>query len=270
MNEYSSRAMTRACLTLSALAWVSMTLVTHGAMIVTRAEDPAAYTTSLSGTSTITFDGLPNGGLTTDVVWTDGGQQIGVIDQVYTKIYDPFGGAGNPVQADSRYIMQSTRDGVPDTTTIHFDSPMAYFGFWWSAGDASNDVIFRLGDEVVAEFTTADIMAHLPPEYNGNPRNGLNPDEAYAFLNFFGDANTVWDSVTFQNAHGSGSGFESDSWTTRSAPWGSLPGETGPVPGAAILSITGDQVEVIALPEPSTSLCTLLGSLALLRRRRKS
>jgi hypothetical protein len=96
----------------------------------------------------------------------------------------------------------------PDSTTLTFNSPQAYFGLWWSAGDGANRLELRSGGNVVAAYMTADLFASLGPAYFGNPNpsfQGQNDSEAYAYLNFYGTDGTTFDSVVL-----GGSTFESD------------------------------------------------------------
>lgn len=176
---------------------------------------------------------------------------MGTIDHVYVRSADQFGGANG-----SQYPVQSTSVGgalaIP-TTTLSLNTASAYFGLWWSAGDANNVLQFYNGNTEVAKFTTGDLLNLLPSTYRGNPNAGTyhgdDSSEKFAFLNFYG-LGVDWTSVKFSN-NGS-SGFESDNWTSRVGAWGTEPGETGPLPGVEVLSITGTQVTVV--PEPGTAL----------------
>ena len=75
---------------------------------------------------------------------------------------------------------------------------------------------------------------------------------------------TTWDQVVFSNQ--GTSGFESDNWTDRANAWGTQPGETGPVPGVQVVSLTDSKLSPI--PEPSSTLC-VLSALSLLATRRR-
>ncbi|WP_075087124.1 hypothetical protein [Verrucomicrobium spinosum] len=125
---------------------------------------------------------------------------------------------------------------VVNQSTLTFDTASAYFGMWWSAGDAQNVLTFYLGDSIVSKFTTGSLLSMLPGEYDGNPRNKtLNAGEPYAFINFFGDASTSWDRVVLSNT--AGSGFESDNYTSRVAAWDPL--ADGALPGVVVAEVSG-------------------------------
>jgi hypothetical protein len=246
-------------------------------LLVTRAEDPSRYTTTLSNTNVLNFDTQPHNGSNFNAgwyyptsgtgvyTWSTPTTTIGTLDRFYIKGGDQYGGAGI---AASRYIVQSEREiwGGVTSNTLTLATPSAYFGLWWSAGDGNNKMTFKNGSTTVAEFTTASLLDGLPSGYYGNPRNrSLNPTEAYAFLNFFGEGTTTWDSITFTNT-GSVTGFESDNWTTRVEKWGDLPDEEGPPPGVPLVEVNVTTVTVI--PEP-TSLFLSVGALGCMLLRRK-
>ena len=54
---------------------------------------------------------------------------------------------------------------------------------------------------------------NLSQDYYGNPLTGGNGGEPYAFINFFGDAETSWNKIELTQL--GGGGFESDNYTTR-------------------------------------------------------
>ena len=225
-------------------------------LIVSYAESPGSMNSSLTGTSVLNFDSLPLG-LNTGVTWTG----VGTIDKVYTLTADAYGGAGG-----SHYPVQSADNSLGNipVTTLSLNTKSGYFGLWWSAGDAHNSLDFYNGASLVASFVTAD-LGTLPSTYKGNPNSGhlgQNSSEYYTFLNFYGNG-VLWDKIVFSNNNGT-SGFESDNWTSRVAPWGSGPGESGPVPGVPVVVINGNTVT--SVPEPgnftSTLLIGLVGSLS--------
>ena len=101
-------------------------------------------------------------------------------------------------------------------STLTLDENSSYFGFWWSAGDPNNRLTFYNDDEIVAQYTTQSMFGslNLEPEYYGNPLSGGNGGEPYAFINFYGDAETSWNKIELTQASGGG-GFESDNYTSR-------------------------------------------------------
>lgn len=236
----------------------------NAALIITHAEDSNSYNSTLSNTTVLTFDSATAGTKATNLVWSNGTSTVGTIDRVYIKASDVYGGAG---PAGSNYAVQSQTVGgsnATPTTTITFAAEHAYFGLWWSAGDALNVLTFYSDGYLVAEFTTSTLLNMLTADYKGNPRTNENPGQAYAFINFFGMEGTTWDQVVFSNQ--GNSGFESDNWTDRATAWGTLPGEDGPPPGVPVITLTDSKPSVI--PEPSSALFAL-SALSLLAARRR-
>lgn len=206
-------------------------LPAHASVIVSYAEDSTAYQSTLSGTDVFDFNSLSTGE-NTNVAW-DG---VGTFDRLFVKKFDAYGGAAdlqNP--SGSNYSVQGARTSVV-TSTLFLATDSSYFGLWWSAGDARNVLSFYNGDDLVSRFTTSSLLAPLPAEYDGNPLNRrVNSREPYAFINFFGDADTSWDRIVFSN-DGS-SGFESDNFTTRVAAWD--PAVDGELSGVVVAEVTG-------------------------------
>jgi len=235
-------------------------------LIVTYAESPDSVNSTLSNTEVYTFDSLTANAKHTDVSWTG----VGTFDALYVKAADQYGGAvdasypsGSPYSVQSNSIGGS---GHITKTTLTLTTPSAYFGFWWSAGDKANVMDFYSGGNLVAEFTTANLMLKLKNEaaYLGNPRNrSLDSAEPFAFINFYGETGTTWDKITFSNI--GSSGFESDNYTSRVGAWGTGPGEAGkPVPGVVLETVNGLDVSV---PEPGTALAGLLVAAGFVARR---
>ena len=207
------------------------------ATLVTYMEHPDAVNTSLSGTQVFDFNDL-SVGLNNDVNW----KGVGSFDQLFIKKSDLYGGAtdaANPY--GSLYSVQGI--GTPvKTTTLTLDTPSAYFGMWWSAGDPSNVLSFYYQNDLVAQYTTASLLAVLPDSYDGNPKDrSLNPNEPYAFVNFFGDETTLWDEIQFSNV--SRSGFESDNYTARVEAWDPL--VDGELPGVPVALLDGADQKVV-------------------------
>ena len=65
------------------------------------------------------------------------------------------------------------------------------------------------------QYTTQSMFGslNLDPEYYGNPLSGGNGGEPYAFINFYGDAETSWNKIELTQT--AGGGFESDNYTSR-------------------------------------------------------
>ena len=177
--------------------------------LVTIAEDPFATSSSLSNTSEFDFNNLDNG-LNTDVSW-DG---VGTFDSLYIADANVWGGAYEESTGQTSKFSWVGSNWTP-TTTLTLDQSSSYFGFWWSAGDGNNQLTFYDNDNIVAQYTTESMFGslNLSQDYYGNPLTGQNPGEPYAFINFFGDAETSWNKIEFTQT--GGGGFESDNYTTR-------------------------------------------------------
>lgn len=249
----------------------------NASSIVTYAENPDAVNSTLSGTSVFDFNSLPLG-LDTGVKWSG----VGSFDRLYILKPDTYGGAADashPKGTD--YSVQGVGTSVR-STTLSLNSPSSYFGFWWSAGDPSNVLDFYNGNTLVQEFTTKSLMSVLPSEYFGNPRNrNLDSSEPFAFINFFGDSKTSWDRIVLTNS--SGSGFESDNYTSRVTAWN--PTKDGALPGNPVAIINGKTSTTVTsksqltgtawadkaapgAPAPPLSLLVAFGSISLLRGRK--
>jgi hypothetical protein len=257
-----------------ALAVVVASKSNASGVLLTYAEDPGRQISTLDNTSFINFDNLTANAKSSNVAWTDGATPVGTYDNAYILPTDQYGGAGGA----GKYIVQSnTLGGVNhvSTTTLTLNTPSAYFGLWWSAGDPANKMTFSLNGSLVASFTTATLVSALPNTYKGNPNPplGRNPNEKYAFFNIFGEGGTTWDTISFTNL--AGSGFESDNHTTRVDPWGApgQPGETGPEPGIAVAHVDGTTVTPIVAAVPETSTWVMgflaLGAVGFLARRKR-
>lgn len=235
----------------------------HAAIIVSYAEVPGQYNSTLQNTSVIDFNSATTG-YQESLVWSG----VGTYSPVTVNAADVYGGAGNP--DGSNYLVQGANG--PSATTLTLSNPVSYFGLWWSAGDNQNVLEFYSGTNLVARFTTASLLTAITADggYMGNPATGIfgdgNGTEPYAFVNFFGeDEGVSWDRIVFTNE--SGSGFESDNHTVRDLTWGGYSGETGPVPGNLVARVEGNTVTLI--PEPASAVLGMLGSLTLLLRRRR-
>ena len=180
-----------------------------------------------------------------------GDDQIGNYSQSNIVSADVFGGARG---ADGYFTVHPGRNGSPGDAVVsifHLDIPQRYFGFWWSAGDASNELEFYQDGVLIQRFTTADVIDFLGNESNtddyfGNPNAGFlggNQAEPYGFLNFF--ANPQLETVVFDEIHfineSASSGFESDNHTI----------------AASFEGISGEEI-ISPVPEPTTWTVILL------------
>jgi hypothetical protein len=213
-------------------------------LIVTYAEDPELYQSSLGGTQVFDFNTMSIG-VQKNVTW----EGVGTFDQLYISRADAYGGAADGKnRKGSLYSLQGA--GTPVTSsTLQLDIGSSYFGMWWSAGDPRNVLSFYSGEKLVGTFTTSSLLNLLPSTYDGNPINRkTNAGEPYAFINFYGDEKTVWDRILLTN-DGS-SGFESDNYTSRVAAWKpEVDGALGGVPVAIVSGTTTTAVTEKSLAE---------------------
>lgn len=242
---------------------------------MTFASAPGATNSSLADTSVFTFNGYANGTHLTNAVWSG----VGSYDLLYIINANQYGGAtGSP------YSVESAKVGLGGvaTSTLTLTTAISYFGMWWSAGDANNFLSFYSGGSLVASFSTATLLSKLPSAYFGNPTpgyTGQDGTEAFAFLNFYGQAGTTFDKIVLSDPSTS-SGFESDNHTIRVAAYGTDPKDTSPtlpgIPVEEIRSTNGVQTIITdaskisttpqPVPEPGTvSLLGLAGVTALWR-----
>jgi hypothetical protein len=229
-------------------------------LTVTYIENPTMVNSSLQDTSVTDFSAwAQNGaGAYKDLTWSG----VGTIDEVYLQKANLYGGATGtgyyPVQSQA-----PSGVGGPnaiDQTTLTLNKPSSYFGLWWSAGDPYNTLSFYSGNTLVATFDTKSILDSLPQSYFGNPTGtfkGQDGGEPFAFLNVYGKPGVTWNRVVFDNP--GSSGFESDNWTVRSQAWGTLPGESGAAPGVHVATVTGNQIALIAAPEPANVVAGFTG-----------
>lgn len=172
---------------------------------------------------------------------------------------DEYGGAGGSgfyaSVSDSSYTLKLTTSGNL--------SGVNYFGLWFSALDAGNDLKFyeknSLGTETLLyDFTPGgfeSLVGSCPSSSNafcGNPNSnysGQDSGEQFAFLNFF-DTTGYFDEIVFTET--TGAGFESDNQTV---------GYIDPV------KVTSTVIGMT--PEPGSFILLATGILALLGFRRR-
>ena len=175
---------------------------TLSASIMITAEAPGVQATTMPGTITENFNSLTPGPLDAFVspigTYSSGAEIVGP---------NEFGGAGQ-----TNYVAVGAQR---DTTsyTLTFAGLQSYFGLYWSAGDANNVLEFFDGGTLVGDFCTATALGPLSSAYLGNPNNGDDSGEKFAFLNFTSTSpSTDFTSVEFIN-NSFGTGFESDNHT---------------------------------------------------------
>ncbi len=180
--------------------------------------------------TTETFDGFSTGqysSLTTAVGMLT---SSGAFSVVAADIYGGAGGTGN-------YFAVGAQSNSADPVTLTFSGPQSYFGLWWSAADANNTLTFYSGATELASFTTASAFAGLGSSYFGNPNNGGDTGEPFAYMNFNGVSGTTFTSVVFSNNGTTSTGFESDNWSINAVP----------EPSSLVLSSTAALIVGLAL-----------------------
>jgi hypothetical protein len=223
-------------------------LLTHdtGAQstLVTIAEDPSQTTSSLQNSDVFNFNSLPTG-YSYDVSWSG----VGSFDELYISNANVWGGAvDESTGAGSQFSWQG--NNWAQTSTLSLNESSSYFGLWWSAGDANNQLSFYSGDSLVAQYTTSSMFGslNLSTDYYGNPLTGGNTREPYAFINFYGDESTSWDRIELTQT--GGGGFESDNYTTRVEAFDPEVDEVADL-GSVVAEVSG--TETIAVDNSTTT-----------------
>jgi hypothetical protein len=169
----------------------------------------------------------------------------------YTGTYT----GGITISAANQYGGAGGSGVFPTTTssyTLALNKSANYFGLWFSALDAGNQLQFYSNGSLVYSFTPADfisLVGECPGTgFCGNPNNHQDGGEQFAYLNFY-DPTGTFDSIVFSQI--SGGGFESDNHAVAmlSAP-----------PGGTIITPT---------PEPATLGIMLAGGALVLVSRLK-
>jgi hypothetical protein len=204
-----------------------------------------------------TFQNLSKVGVTTGAITGSYTQGL-----VLTNA-DQYGGAGGTgdyaeVKNNSTYTSYTLTLNTSGSLT-----GVNYFGLWFSALDAGNDLKFYDGSTLEYDFTPAKFMSLVGtcPTANGvtnafcgNPSDKYNDsNEQFAFLNFFDEGGDITSIVfTETSAAGSGAGFESDNQTV---------GYINPI------TLTGTVIG--DAPEPGTFVLLSIGALAFVLFRRR-
>ncbi|HTV09806.1 MAG TPA: PEP-CTERM sorting domain-containing protein [Candidatus Aquilonibacter sp.] len=126
---------------------------------------------------------------------------------------DEYGGAGGT----GYFIDTTTPNGNPGSYTLTLSQNVNYFGLWFSALDAGNQLSFYDGTTLVYSFSASDytnLVGACPDasnQYCGNPNSAfLNQDngQLYAYLNFL-DTTGTFNTIVFTEDPAVGQ-FESD------------------------------------------------------------
>lgn len=135
-----------------------------------------------------------------------------------------YGGASSelaaPIRGGTGTGFATVWPGSPMALTL--TEPATYLGLWWSAGDGTNLIQFYSGDTLVGTFSFDALMGALSnqnldstngsqysvADYFGNPVDGGDAGEPFAYLHVFAAAGKSFDKVVF--TENGGGGFEFD------------------------------------------------------------
>lgn len=213
---------------------VSIMTPAHAALVFSY-EAPGVQATTVAGVTTETFDSRPLGALSGNVLNNTATLSAGGAVVAGTANSGAFGGAGTGAPgSETQYYAVGVQSGSAAPVTLEFNTPQKYFGMWWPAGDAKNELSFYDGsNNLLGYYTVGTILASLPASYNGNPNNGLDAAEKFAYLNFTATGSDSIKKVVFANSGSLSSGFEMDNFsiTTESI---TPPGTVVPEPSTYI------------------------------------
>jgi hypothetical protein len=178
------------------------------------------------------------------------GDYTGSLTRSSNYTYGGAGGSGYyPTVSDASYTLTLTASGdVPGVN---------YFGLWFSALDAGNQLQFYEDSTLLYTFTPAmfqTLVGACPGSaFCGNPNNGDDPGEQFAFLNFFYEGG-YFDKIVFTET--TSAGFESDNHTVAYL--------DPPVPSGTVIE------DDPPAPEPGSIALVTLGAAVLVWRKRRS
>jgi hypothetical protein len=117
------------------------------------------------------------------------------------------------------------------TSVLQFARPVSYLGFWWSAADPNNVFTLYSGRDAVLTMTDQTLIhalgsCRLPNAYCGNPNDGQDPGELFAYVNIWGTNGMTFTSAKFHQMNDAG-GFEFDNIAYLDPPGGSSVPEPG-------------------------------------------
>lgn len=193
---------------------------------------PTSSVPTSANFTTIDTAGAPSGSIT--------GTYSGALTIDAANAYGGAGGSGYfATVSKNNYTLTLTASGA--STGV---PGVNYFGLWFSALDNGNQLQFYDNSTLLYTFTPA-LFASLVGgcgsgnQFCGNPNNGDDPNEQFAFLNFY-DMDGYFNKVVFTET--TTAGFESDNHTVGYMdpvnPTGTVVGAT-PEPGSVVLLLTG-------------------------------
>jgi hypothetical protein len=205
-------------------------------------------TTDVAAASIFTFNGMPTNR-------TLSGQAVSATFAAYNQLYvigaNEYGGASGTTYG---VVGDPTGSANVQSATLQFPKPVSYVGFWWSAADPNNVFTLYSGKTAVLTMTNQTLINALggcggANKYCGNPNNGQDPSELFAYVNIRGTDGTTFTSAKFQQLNADG-GFEFDN-----------------------VAVAGDPSGDPSSPEPGTWALAGLGALAvsmLIKRTRRA
>lgn len=198
----------------------------HAAILVSYEGEAAGVestTAAFSDANVESFNSLTPGIYRTPIVQTSTSGSASITmsyagtNGVQINNADVYGGAGGNTNyiaafAATPYTLSLSSTGVAGGVN--------YFGYWLSALDAGNEVLFYgSGGQLLLTFRPQDVLNVVTKklnsgEYFGNPNaayKGGNAAQPYIFLNFF-DTTGSFSKIVFQEVPNDG-GYESDNQT---------------------------------------------------------
>lgn len=231
---HSQNMKTKFAVLLPAL-FIVVTLSTAKASMIFSVEAPGVQSTSVAGVLTETFNVLPNSSLGSY------SSSIGTYSPGAVVVSpDAYGGA-----QQSNYVSIGAQSSTT-TYSLTFNAPQTFFGLYWQAADGLNELQFYRGSNLLRSFNSAEVFSGLSQAYFGNPNNGLNNVERFAYINFFAVKGSSFDRIVFNNP-GFVTGFETDNHSIL-APVIERPFlNASDVPEPATLALTGAAFIALAL-----------------------
>lgn len=204
-------------------------------------ENPGVQSSQVAGVTTETFNGFARNqysSITSSIgTYTSGSNGMSI------HAADSYGGSNG-----SQYIAIGAQSQQL-SMTLTLNSPQAYFGFEWLAGDNQNVIKFYNNATLVGTFNVGDLISFIDKTsnsslYYGNPNNrSQDSGEPFAYVNVIGTQGTTFNRVVFSNSS-FGTGFETDNHSIKAT-------APNPTPGTPVQSIM--------VPEPSAIVLLSLG-----------
>lgn len=186
--------------------------------VIVTYDAPGVQTTNVAGTSVYSFNTIaPNSTVTPATAFA-------TFSKLYVMNANEYGGA-----MGGRYgvVGDPTGSANVQSTTVTFARPASYMGFWWSAADPHNLFTLYSGSTALLTMSNRTLNKALGScgganAYCGNPVNGQDPGELFAYVNIWGKNGTNFTSARFQQLEDQG-GFEFDNVAVPDAPIGGAP-----------------------------------------------